>query len=66
MQLLANAWLLTAWAFIGYAVWIGIQALRGGSMNADLTYCGICLVNYDDDGFDYRFDEPVCLTCATN
>jgi len=28
------------------------------------TYCGICLVNYDDDGFDYRFDEPVCLKCS--
>lgn len=30
----------------------------------ELTYCGICLNNYDDDGFDYRFDSPVCLDCA--
>lgn len=29
MQLLANAWLLTAWVFIGYAVVIGIKALKG-------------------------------------
>jgi hypothetical protein len=31
----------------------------------DLTYCGICLVNYDDDNFDYRFDDPVCLACGS-
>ena len=29
MQLLANAWLLTAWVFIGYAVVIGIRAMKG-------------------------------------
>jgi len=30
MQLIGYLWLLTAWTFIGYAVWIGIQSLRGG------------------------------------
>ena len=31
MQLLGYAWVLTAWVFIGYAVWIGINAIRGGN-----------------------------------
>jgi hypothetical protein len=30
MQLLANLWLAYAWAFIGYAVLIGLRALIGG------------------------------------
>jgi len=24
------------------------------------TYCVICTKNFDDDGFDYRFDSPIC------
>jgi Zn finger protein HypA/HybF involved in hydrogenase expression len=30
------------------------------------TYCEKCHQNFDDDGFDYRFDFPVCLTCASD
>jgi hypothetical protein len=29
------------------------------------TYCEKCHQNFDDDGFDYRLDFPVCLTCAS-
>ena len=28
------------------------------------TYCERCNENFDDEGFDYRFDYPVCLGCA--
>lgn len=34
-------------------------------MTTDLTYCEKCLKNYDDDGFDYRFDQPICLDCGS-
>ena len=30
------------------------------------TYCEECYKNFDDDGFDYRFDRPVCHECATD
>lgn len=29
-------------------------------------YCGLCYRNLNDDEYDYRFDEPVCLTCGKN
>jgi len=29
-----------------------------------LTYCEKCLVNMEDDRFDYRFDYPVCFSCV--
>jgi hypothetical protein len=29
-----------------------------------LTYCEKCLVNMEDDRFDYRFDYPVCFPCV--
>ena len=28
------------------------------------TYCVICTKNFDDDGFDYRFDSPICHECV--
>jgi hypothetical protein len=28
------------------------------------TYCEVCEVNFDEDGFDYRFECPICLECA--
>jgi hypothetical protein len=28
------------------------------------TYCQECAGNYDDDGFDYRFEYPVCRRCV--
>jgi hypothetical protein len=30
MELLANAWLIVAWVFIGYAVIVGLKATKGG------------------------------------
>lgn len=30
----------------------------------DKTYCEECYENFDDDGFDYRFDFPVCCNCV--
>ena len=33
-------------------------------MEDERTYCERCYENFDDDGFDYRFDYPVCLACA--
>lgn len=30
----------------------------------DLTYCEGCLTNMEDDFFDFRFEYPICLTCA--
>lgn len=30
------------------------------------TYCVVCANNYDDDGFDYRFDSPICHQCVTH
>ena len=30
----------------------------------ELTYCESCLVNMEDDFFDFRFEYPICLTCA--
>lgn len=35
----------------------------------DTTYCEMCTKNYeeqDPNGFDYRFDYPVCITCVDN
>ena len=29
------------------------------------TYCEKCLKSYDDDGFDYRFDSPICHDCGS-
>ncbi len=31
---------------------------------SEQTYCVRCFENYDDDGFDYRFDEPTCNKCV--
>lgn len=28
------------------------------------TYCEVCFENFDDDGFDYRFDTPICHKCG--
>jgi hypothetical protein len=28
------------------------------------TYCEVCCTNFDDDGFDYRFDYPICHSCV--
>ena len=28
------------------------------------TYCVICTKNFDDDGFDYRFESPICHECV--
>ena len=31
------------------------------------AYCIYCYTNYDEfdeDGFDYRFDEPTCFNCV--
>jgi recombinational DNA repair protein (RecF pathway) len=28
------------------------------------THCEECSVNFDDDGFDYRFERPVCHSCV--
>jgi hypothetical protein len=33
-------------------------------MEDERTYCEKCKNNFDDDGFDYRLDYPVCLDCA--
>lgn len=36
-------------------------------MSKDETYCEICNTNYgeqDPNGFDYRFDTPVCFDCV--
>jgi hypothetical protein len=30
----------------------------------DLTYCEVCLTNLEDEGFDYRFDFPICHQCV--
>ena len=30
------------------------------------TYCEECFENFDEDGFDYRFERPVCLKCASD
>jgi hypothetical protein len=30
----------------------------------DLTYCEVCLTNLEDEGFDYRFDFPICHNCV--
>lgn len=30
----------------------------------DLTYCEVCLTNLEDEGFDYRFDFPICHECV--
>lgn len=30
----------------------------------DLTYCEHCLINMEDDFFDFRFEYPICLNCA--
>ena len=30
----------------------------------DLTYCEVCCDNYEDEGFDYRFDFPICHNCV--
>lgn len=30
----------------------------------DRTYCEDCEQNFDDEGFDYRFDIPICLPCG--
>ena len=29
-----------------------------------LTYCENCLENFDDEGFDYRFEFPICHQCV--
>jgi len=29
-----------------------------------VTYCERCNENFDNEGFDHRFDFPICLTCA--
>ena len=29
-----------------------------------LTYCEVCLTNLEDEGFDYRFDFPICHNCV--
>ena len=29
-----------------------------------LTYCEVCLLNLEDESFDYRFDFPVCHECV--
>lgn len=34
--------------------------------NDERTYCVVCVTNYDDDGFDYRFDFPICHKCVTH
>ena len=31
---------------------------------SDLTYCEECLGNFEDERFDYRFERPICLSCA--
>ena len=28
------------------------------------TYCEVCLINKDDDQFDYLYDYPLCLDCS--
>ena len=28
------------------------------------VYCIQCDINYDEDEFDYRFDEPICFDCV--
>lgn len=33
-------------------------------MSDERTYCTICTNNFDDDGFDYRFDFPICHECV--
>jgi len=33
-------------------------------MEDERTYCERCNENFDEDGFDYRFEYPVCLGCA--
>jgi hypothetical protein len=33
----------------------------------DDPYCDLCATNYDEqdpNGFDYRFDYPVCMKCV--
>lgn len=35
-------------------------------MNSLLTYCEVCCINYEDEGFDYRFEFPICHDCVRN
>lgn len=33
-------------------------------MDDDLTYCDNCLETITDEGFDYRFEYPICHKCV--
>jgi recombinational DNA repair protein (RecF pathway) len=30
----------------------------------ELTYCERCASSLDDEGFDYRFEYPICFKCV--
>ena len=30
----------------------------------ELTYCEKCTTSLDDEGFDYRFEYPICFKCV--
>ena len=33
-------------------------------MEDERPYCSDCYENLDDDGFDYRYEYPLCLDCG--